>query len=272
MAFRRRRRFRRRRFGRRVSRRVVRNARRGLRRIVRRTALRLSEPKTLVNFEGNLNSMLEANANGRIVYIASPPQGLVQGTQNDQIIGNRVWLTGILLRGAISMDSVTPTANGCLVDVWCIWSKDQGSGLQASFVPYTGLTTINTNPAQTAPDINVRLWDDPNVPDMFIGNGMATPFDRTSVTVIKHRKYFINPGADTIAAEASIPTEIKMYVPIQKMMQIEDPGQQGFTTGARRFKYGSYYFVIRVTASYNGAVTDTVCNMSYRLQTFYRDP
>jgi len=269
MAFRSRRRFRRR--FRRRRRRFPRK-KRGFRRAVKRVILRTLEPRKLaVSFA---QAFAEADATNRLVYVNCPPSALVQGTagtQDDQVDGNKVFLRGMILRGQVAMDNTTPTANGVIFRVTACFSKEQGSGFQGGFVVYNSTTTSAANPAQVPPDTNPRFFD-AVVPQAFIGGGNVIPFDRTNVKVLKQWTFLVNPGADTIASELSLPTIVKCYLPINKMIQFEDAGQLGLTTAPRRFKYGNYFFVVQVIAS-SGAPfsTDTLVNGSFRTEVFWKD-
>jgi len=200
----------------------------------------------------------------------SPINGLIHGDQEDQFDGNQVWMKGMKIRGQVSLDPTTPSVNGCLIRITAIKTKDQGSGFQSSFVAYGSTSTINTNPAQTSPDVNPRLFDAAGNAQ-FTGNGYTVPFDRTLVTTLKSWTYLVNPGADQEAGVSSLPTPISCYLPINRRLQIEDPAQTGFTSGSRRFKHVSYYFVLQVICTHTGSVTDDVVNGNFRTEVYYRD-
>lgn len=264
--FRGRRRFRRRRFRRK------RFGRRKFAKRVRRVMLRTLEPRKIAT--SFAQSFAEADVTNRLVYVNCPPSALVQGTggtQDDQVDGNKVFLRGMVLRGQVAMDNTTPTANGVIFRVTACFTKEQGSGFQGGFVVYNSTTTSAANPAQVPPDTNPRFFD-AVVPQAFIGGGNVIPFDRTNVKVLKQWTYLVNPGADTIASELSLPTIVKCYLPINKMVQFEDAGQLGLTTAPRRFKKGNWFFVVQVIASSGPPFsTDTLVNGSFRTEVFWKD-
>lgn len=259
--FRRRRPFRKKRFGRR------RFAKR-----VKRVILRTLEPRKIAT--SFAQSFAEADVNNRLVYVNCPPSALVQGTagtQDDQVDGNKVFLRGMVLRGQIAMDTTTPSAEAAIFRVTACFTKEQGSGFQGGFVVYNSTTTSAANPAQVPPDTNPRFFD-AVVPQAFIGGGNVIPFDRTNVKVLKQWTFLVNPGSGTIGTELALPTIVKCYLPINKMIQFEDAGQLGLTTAPRRFKKGNYFFVVQVIASSGFPFsTDTLINGSFRTEVFWKD-
>ena len=264
--FRRRRMFRRRRF----RRKFIRARRRAFRRAVKRVVLKTAEPQKIVaaNFS---QGFAEEDAAGPLAYVACPPSVLVQGDQDDQFTGNKVWIKGMLLRGHIFINQTTPGITAAMVIVTAVFTKEQGTGFQGGFIPFSSTTTSSTNPAQTAPDVNPRFFDAAGS-SAFTGNKFDITFDSTNVKVLRQWKIPINFAGDVEGTLGAMPTLIKLYCPINRMVQIEDAGQQGMTTGTRRFKHGSWYYVLKVITGVAGGLNDTAVSGDFSTQVFIRDP
>jgi len=266
MAFRRRSRFRRR-FRRRPRKRFGRK-RRSFKRAVRRVILRTIEPRKVIASEFQ-QAFNEEDAVGSVSYVNCPPSILVQGTQEDQVSGNQVWLKGMLLRGHFMLSLTTPSVAGCMVVVTAVHTKEQGSGFQGGFIQFQSTTTSGTNPAQVAPDVNPRFFNGAGA-IAFTGDKYRVEFDKTNVKVMRQWKIPINPAGDQTTV-GTMPTLFKLYCPINRKIQFEDAGELGLTTAPRRFKRGNYFFVLQVITGIPGGVNDTIVNGDFRSEVFVRD-
>lgn len=266
MGFKRRSRFRKR-FRRPRRRRTFRKKR--FARSVKRVILRTIEPRKVVAADFQ-QSFSEEDAVGPVAYINCPPSVLVQGTQEDQVTGNKCFLKGMVLRGHMFLSVTTPSVTGAMVLVTAIWTKEQGTGFHGGFIAYTSTTTSAANPAQVPPDTNPRLFN-AVAPFNFTGDKFRYEFDRTNVKVLKQWRIPINPGGQDSLTIGSMPVLFKLYCPINRMIQFEDPGELGLSATPRRFKYGNYYFVLQVVTGVANGANDTIINGDFRSEVFLRD-
>jgi len=213
----------------------------------------------------------EGDGIARVTYIHSPLGEMFQGTTEQTFKGDQFYLQGLLIRGMLTMDLTTPPASSALVRLSLVKSVEQGAGFGASFVALTGTTTAITGPVQVPPNVNPRLFQD-QAAAQFNGAGYVIPFDITRLKVIRSYMLVVNPSGTTIGTEAALPTCFKCYVPIKKMMQIEDATQAPITASPTRYKWGTYYWVLQVLASTAGSSADTVVNMAYESKVYFRDP
>lgn len=264
-----RRRFRRR-FRRRRRARGKRTFRRFARR-VKRVILRTQEPKNRLAANNLAFNLVEGDAVSRVVYVHCPVASLLQGPEDDEFIGNKFWLKGVSIRGQLSMSTDTPTATGALVRFTLLWSRDQGAAnMSTTLIPLTSGTTVNTNPAQTAPNVNPRFFAYTTSP--FTGHGYVTPFDTTRHKVIRSFSIPVNPSGDVETGQFSIPTPFNCYVRIGKMQQVEDHDSGDLSTPPMRFKYGTYWWVIQCIASNtNPPGNDPICTLQFQSHVYYRD-
>jgi len=238
---------------------------------VKRVIFRTLERKVNVSTDPGFDEVAMAEGDGttRVIYVHSPVSAMNHSDEEDGFHGNEFWLKALSLRGQLSMDTTTPPATAAIVRFTLLWSKDQGSGFDTGFVSFGNTTTANTNPAQTAPNVNPRFFMNTAVP--FVGQGYVVPFDTTRHKVIRSWIVPVNPSGDSESGQLSMPTLFKLYVPIRKMMQIED-ATQGPLTQPVRFKNGTYWWVIQVIASNVGTSADPVVNMEVQALTYFRDP
>lgn len=238
---------------------------------VKRVIFRALERKVNVSTDPGFDEVAMAEGDGvtRVIYVHSPVSAMNHSDEEDGFHGNQFYLKALSLRGQLSMDTTTPSATAAIVRITLLWSKDQGSGFDTGFVALGNTTTANTNPTQTAPNVNPRFFMNTAVP--FVGQGYVTPFDTTRHRVIRSWIIPVNPAGDSEAGQLSLPTLFKCYVPIKRMMQIED-AVQGPLTQPVRFKNGTYWWVIQTIASNVGTSTDPVVNMEVQALTYFRDP
>ena len=191
------------------------------------------------------------------------------GDEEDRFHGNEFWLKALSLRGQMSMDRTTPPATSAMVRITLLWSKDQSGAHDDGFSAFGNTTTAITNPTQTPPNVNPRFFMNTAVP--FTGQGYVAPFDTTRHKVIRSWLIPVNPAGDAEAGELSMPTLFKCYVPIRRMMQVED-ATQGPLTQPLRYKNGTYWWVIQVIASTVGTSADPVVNFEVQPINYFRDP
>jgi len=262
------RRFRRRpRRRRRFKRSVFRRGRKTFAKRVKRVILKTLEPRVVRQIFNT--TFKEGDAATRLTYICSPLNVLIDSVGDTGITGNKVFIKGMSLRGQAVLNVTTPTVTGCIIRISAISTKEQGAGFSGGFIPFGSTTTSLVNPAQTAPDVNPRLFDDTGA--TFTGRGMTTPFDTSNVKV--HRSWYIymNPSGNEVALQTAPPQIFKIWWPIHKMMQAEDAGQ-GILVGAnRRWKLKGYYFVLQVIATQGGLSNDDVVDVQYTTATHFRD-
>lgn len=237
---------------------------------VKRVIFRTLERKQrTTNESGSTQALAEGDGTTRVVYLHTPVLNMQHGDEEDRFEGNNFWLKGLLLRGQLHMDVTTPPATAAIVRITLLWSRIQGAGFHTGFVALGNTTTATTNPAQTAPDANPQFFMTTALP--FTGQGYVAPFDTTRHKVIKSFVLPVNPSGDSEAAELSMPTLFKCYVPIRRMIQVEDE-LQGPLTAPIRCKNGTYWWMIQCIASPAGTSSDVVVNMQYHACTYFRDP
>jgi len=237
---------------------------------VKRVIFRSLERKVM-NCNGiSVATIAEGDGVSRVVLVHAPLSHMAQGDEEDRFQGNQFWVKGLLIRGQFSMDTTTPPASSAIMRLSLIWTPEQGAGFDAGFVGFGNTTTSNTNPAQTAPNVNPRFFMNTATP--FTGAGYTVPYDTTRVKVIKTFIIPVNPSGDTVGTELAMPTLFKCYVPIRKMVQCEDPLQASIATPPIRYKYGTYFWVLQCIAGNVGTSSDTVVNMVYQSLVYFRDP
>jgi len=263
----------RRRFSRRRPRRNRRlRKRRGFRRFAKRVRgvlLRTIEPKDRLVANSLAQAMREGDGTTRSIYVHTPVQNLIQGILDQEFVGNKFYLKGVGLRGQLSLDTTTPSTTGALVRFTLLFTKDQADGMDDAFNEYTSITTPITNPTQVPPNVNPRFFKYTSQP--FVGTGYTAPFDTTRHKVIRSFTVPVNPGGDVETGQLSMPTPFKCYVPIKRMMQLEDSSGADLSTPPNRFKYGTYWWVVQCVMSAAGVSTDTVVNMAYQSHVYFRD-
>jgi len=246
-----------------------RRGRRGFARRVKRVIFRALERKSMVAATAAM-TLTEGDGVARVTLIHSPVSNMAHGNEEDSFDGNQFWLKGLSIRGQLHMDTTTPPSTSAIVRLSLVHSREQGAGFNAGFVALTSATTAITNPVQVPPNVNPRLFQ--NAATFFTGAGYVVPFDTTRVKVIRSFILSVNPGGDVEAGQLSTPTLFKCYVPIKRMMQVEDALQGPIGTPPIRFKNGTYYWVLQVIASQPGSSSDTVVNMTYQSVVYFRDP
>lgn len=236
---------------------------------VKRVILRTLEPKKLDNIPIQEQTMTEGDGSTRIVYINNPANLIATGDNANQMDGDKFWLNGFTLRGSFHMDTTTPPATACLVRVSMIFSRQQMLQPTGNFVVFGSTTTLTTNPAQTAPWQNPQLFESTGA-GAFVGDAFAIPFNRKNCKVLKSYTIPVNPSGDVEGTEFSMPTPFKLWFPVKRMMQFDNPLETAIA-GNSPFKYGTYYIVIQVIASAAGTLTDTVVRANWRLSTHFRN-
>jgi len=275
MAFRPRRTFRRRRrFRRRRMRRRVPFRRRRFTRAVRRVILRTAEPKQIWSPENDTGyAIREGDGTSRVINVSNPCAAPIQGTEDDQFIGNKIFAKGIALRGQVGTSGEVTNRQGCLIRITLVYSKEQAPNLFGPWTEFTSATTSVAAPLQTPPDLNPHFFESSNATLQFVGNGWTLPFDRTRVKVISSKTIVVNPGVENEAGAGilAMPTAFSLYFPINKWLQIEDPDQSE-QSALIRFKYGTYYLVMQAISNTNDVTDQTIAEMDYSIGFFFRDP
>lgn len=259
-----RRRFKRRTRGRRRFR------RKGFARAVKRVLLRTAENKKIDNVTAASQTLANGDGISRIIYICNPPSELRQGIQADQFIGGKVWLKGISLRGQVATSQASDLTQGFLVRITLIKSKYNAAGMGTTFVTFGNTTTATTNPAQTAPFANPRIFESTGTLG-FTGLGWVYPFDRTGVRVIKSFTLAVSPGGNGGTGVTNIPTPFKLWFPINRMHTFQDPLEGDLSTVDVGGKWGSYYLVVQAVSDTNNISATVIGEMDYRITTYYRD-
>jgi len=270
-----RRRFGRRRFGRRRFRKRVPFKRRRFTKAVRRVIRRTAEPKVQRNPE-NITGLTLTQGDGttRVIYVSNPPGGMIQGSEADELIGDRIFLKGISLRGQVGTSGENTTFQGAKIRISCVWSKEQGSALDGAWTIFGSTTTPVANPTQIPPFVNPRFFESSNANLVFVGNGWTIPFDtRGKVRVLRSYTIQLNPGVENQADGGIIGdvTPFDLWFPINKWMRIEDPDQLDISSPFR-FKYGTYYLVMQVVSNTNDVSNTAVGEMDYSISTYYCQP
>jgi len=237
---------------------------------VRRVIFRSLERKVL-NCNGiSTVNIAEGDGVSRVVLVHSPLSQMAHGDEEDRFQGNQFWVKGLLIRGQFSMDLTTPSAASAIMRLSLIWTPEQGAGFNLGFVGFGNTTTSSTNPAQVSPNVNPRFFMNAGTPHT--GAGYVAPFDTTRVKVIKTFIIPVNPSGDTLGTQLAMPTLFKCYVPIRKMVQVEDPLQSSIAAPPTRYKHGTYFWVLQCLAGNIGTSADTVVNMLYQSLVYFRDP
>jgi len=271
MAFRRRTSRRRPRRGRRLRKRRGFRSRGGFAKRVRRVIFRSLEKRVQVIEDGTVaTNLAEGDGTTRVIYVQAPISGMLHGDEEDRFQGNQFWLKALSLRGQLTMDTTTPPATAAIVRITLLFSKDQGDGFQTGLTAFGNTTTAITNPTQVPPDTNPRFFQNTAVP--FVGLGYTAPFDVTRHKVIKSWIIPVNPSGDVEGSALALPTLFKCYVPIKRMMQVEDALQGPINGSNTRYKYGTYWWVVQCIAGNTGTSADTVVTMRHQSMVYYRDP
>lgn len=272
--------FRRRTFRRRFRRRFKRRRRtfrrrRGFTRAVKRVILRTSEPKKYDDAEVNAYSIREGDGTSRVSNVVCPMFGVGQGVEDDQFIGNKYFLKGYSIRGQVGTSGEVTTRQGAIIRISLVWSREQNPQvLFAGWTEFTSTTTSTANPTATSPNVNPRFFESTNATLAFVGNGYVLPFDTTNVRVLASRTIIVNPGVENQAEEGIIamPTPFKFYFPINKWVQIRDPGEGDLSNVALTYKRGVYYLVMQGISNTNDVTNTVIAEMDYKLAMHYRDP
>lgn len=245
-----------------------RGKRRGFARKVRNVIRRTLEPQRTPSTAQTL-SLAEGDGTTRVIYVLAPVTSLIQGTDDATFRGNKVYLKGVSLRGQLSMDVTTPPASSAAIRLTLLWSKDQGSGFNSTFQTFGNTTTSITNPTQVPPNSNPQFFGLTAVP--FTGQGYTVPFDTTRHKVIKSFILPVNATGEFDAPALAMPTMFKCYVRLNKTLQMEDLFSTPLSSVPRRFKNGTYWWVLQCIAGNTGTSTDTVVNMTYQSVVYFRD-
>lgn len=230
---------RRRRFRRRRPRRFT----RVVRRIVRTTL----EPKRLVISDATVN-FSEADINGSILNIKNITSNVIQGTEDDQVAGNRYFVDSVSIRGqAENLSNYVRV----YIRYTLVFSRTNAGAMTGNGATYSVNTTSTTNPTQTTPLLNPVLFRSASSGVAYPGIGFLYPFDTTNLKVLKSRTVKINPGGN-ISAIGHWALNFK----IKRIFQMTDPTQTGLTSAPNHGKYGSYYLIRQTIQSGTGIVTD----------------
>ncbi|UDN67475.1 capsid protein [robinz virus RP_429] len=249
--------------------------RRKFTRAVKRVILRTAEAKKVDNIQNGVLTTREGDGTTRTIWAIQPAAFLTQGTQADQFIGDKFWLKGFGLRGMAGLSGEVTNYAGTIIRVTLLHHfTNNNSTAASSFQEFTSATTLTSNPTQLAPFQNPQFFESTSTNQSIVGNGFTIPFDRKLVKVMATRTFAVNPGADNQAGEGvtAIPTPFKFYFPINKWVQIVDPGEGDLSSATLRFKHGSYWIVIQAVSNTNDNTNSPNAEIEHRLTTYFRDP
>lgn len=244
-------------------------------RAVKRVILRTAEAKKVDNVSNAVLTTREGDGTSRTIWAIQPAAILTQGVQADQFIGDKFFLKGFTFRGQVALSGENTTYAGAIVRVTVIHHFTNNNSTAANaFQEFTSATTLTSNPTQLAPFQNPQFFESTGTNESIRGNGFVIPFDRKLVKVLHSRTFAVNPGADNQATEGvvAIPTPFKFYFPINRWVQIVDPGEADLSATTLRFKHGSYWIVLQVVANTNDNTDAPNAEFDYRISTHYRDP
>jgi len=252
-----------RRFGRR------RRGPRSFKRLARAVARSGSEPKKMLIAQSGGNNLAVGDATSRVLTIMNIPSNLVQGTQNDQFLGNSVYLRGV----GVKFHIFTTTAD--ITIRWVLFKARQNAvAMLGAGAVYSSTTTTNTGPTQTAnTDFrNPPIFDEGTgggayLP--FVGQGVLSRFDTTNIKVLKVKTYKLHHGKDTDNSHIMK----KFFLPIKREFHFIDPENTGLTSSPNHGKYGSYYLTFQAfNASGSGSISSTAIGViDYRVDLYFRD-
>lgn len=266
---------RKRKFGRRRRIRFKKGSRKRFSRAVKRVIVRTAEPKQAYSVRGADVTVFEASAAGsRSLAIWRPLTSVDQGLEDDQYLGNKIWIKGFMMRGQMSLITATVPTAGCFVRLTCFKARTVAViGNPDIFGP---TTNDNTAPVQTGRFSNPRIFQASTIAgaqSAWVGNGFSIPFDNTNIKIIRSKTFFVTAGGTTAAAQNGIPVPFKFWVPIRKMHQFQDP-TQATLAGTQVFgKFGDYYIIMQVidTSVTASASPNVGVSMGYSLITYFRD-
>lgn len=266
----------RRRFRRRFRKRRIPFRRRKFTRAVKRVILRTAEAKKIDVVANAVLNTNEGDGTSRVIYVIQPAAALTQGVQSDQFVGDKFFLKGFTFRGQIGLSGEATTYDGAVVRVSVIHHFTNNNSINpTAFTTFGSTTTLTTNPTQAAPFQNPQFFESTSTNESIRGNGFVIPFDRKLVKVLHSRTFLVNPGSLNTAGSAgpiTIPTPFKFYFPINKWVQIVDPGEADLSAAQLRFKHGSYWIVLQVISNTNDVSNVQNAEMDYRISLHYRDP
>jgi len=245
--------------------RFVRHMRRRFAKRVKQVILRTNEAKNKKVSTGDGIVLQEGNGTSRNVYILSPLTSIIQGTRDDNFIGDSIWVKGVALRGQIS--SVNPYTQ-FHVRFTLIWSRLQND-YSSSFVRYDNTTTSSANPTALAPLSNIPLFDSTGLP--FVGDGYVIPFDtHNNIKVLGSKTIHVDAhgGPTSVAFK-----KFKIWFPIKKRFQYIDVGEDSSLGSAPNYgKYGNYYIIRQTIALANSVSSTQVGTMDQQVDVYFKDP
>jgi len=273
--------FRRRTFRRRFRRRFKRRPRRfrrrrgSFKRAGKRVIFKTAEPLKYDAAIVNGLAIREGDGTTRVTNVACPMFGTHQGVQDDMFVGNKYWLKGYGIRGQVGTSGEVTTRQGATIRISLVWSREQNPQiLFAGFTEFTSATTASTNPTATSPNVNPRFFESATVSLQYVGNGYQLPFDTTNCKVLSSRIVMVNPGVENEAGAGIIatPSLFNFYFPINRWVQVRDPGEADLSNTALTYKHGAYYLVMQAISNTNDVTNQTIAEMDYSIGMFYRDP
>jgi len=233
---------------------------------VRAVILRTNEPKTKKVFSTDGTALADGDGTSRTVLVLAPLQNLIQGTHDDNFIGDSIWCKGFAIRGQISSAN---TFQQFYVRWTLVWSRLQNnfSGTGAS---YLSTTTSSANPTAAVPLANPPLFDTAGAnPLPFTGDGFVIPFDtRNNLKVLASKTILVNSSGNNIGIK-----KFKIFFRINSKFQYIDSGEDlGLGSAPNYGKYGNYYIVRQVVSLANNVSSTTVGTMDYQLDVYFKDP
>lgn len=203
----------------------------------------------------------------RELAIHNIPSNLIQGDSEDQFSGNTVWLKGVSVNMAVSVD--TASFHSFYVVFTLFFSRANAVGMTGGGATFNSTTTDTVQPAQPTEFRNPRLWAYTTLPLAFVGGTMASAVDTTKVKVIARKKIKINPGGCSDGL-----THKSFFMRINRYFTFQNPDDTPLTVAPNHGKYGSYYLTIQTfgplaTAAGNSSTT-VVGNMDKTIRLYFK--
>lgn len=216
---------------------------------VRSVVLNMNETKRFLDSVAQA-TFSAGDGTTRVLYIASPVGNLTQGTTGDDIVGDKIFIKGLWLRGRIAIDQTT---NSLRVRILCIGTR-QFADLPLGFTTYGNTTTGSTNPTQdpNGGESNILLFEtsaaelagQPSAP--YVGNASGIDIiESDTIKVLGGREFFL--GTDN----ANMFKNIDIYVPINRFWTRASDVDTSPADQLRSFKNLNYYWIMQVFSNNN---------------------
>jgi hypothetical protein len=236
----------------RMARRRFRGRRRGrrrptFRRKVKGVLLGMTETKRILD-SVQQTTLSCGDGTTRVLYIANTVSQLINGSDNNEVDGNTIWIKGLWLRGRVALDQTTNTLK---IRIMCIATR-QFADLPVGLTTYGNTTTAITNPAQAPGLTNIRMFESdaaeiaaqPSAP--YVGNASGIDIlDTDYVKVLKVQEIWMSP-------DKTLPfRDVDLYVPINRRWSFQTDFDEGPADQLRSFRNMNYYWVIQVFSNSN---------------------